>query len=613
MKRISLIFAAVAALISSSACREELPQPPPFVSQVTVLSEGDVLMAYKEVSDLVFEVQPPDAAFLYDVAEPGCEVSIVLVDASGHGTTPSGNFKIQEISKISPELGQYRVKLLDKGSNSGYESRMAVKIARKDDQGQVQAIYSAPFYVRQEKAPLFKNIGFLKKNNQTAVFEDITLDVSSGEAFLATPLISSPLLVPVFESRGAKVYVDGQEVISGETVVDFTRPVTFTVKSKITYTFKVELVWSGLPVVFIETAGRKEIPSKWEDWLSGSKVTIYNPDWTVGYEGSTGVRGRGNSTWSYPKKPYALKLDSKAEILGMPKHKRWVLLANWMDRTLMRNSVSFELASRSGLAYTPRGEFVELYINGKHNGNYFLCEHIKIDENRVNIDELDDDEVDGGYIMELDSYYDEAFKFRSPARDLPYMFKDPDEVNQAQFEFMKNYVSGLEAALYDDERFAAGEYMDYIDLDSFADWWIVMELTGIWEPNHPKSTYMHKDKGGKLVMGPVWDFDWETYTPKTWFSISEALYYKRLFQDPRFVDKVKQRWSMYKSEYETLPEYIRLEAAKIRNSDRIDSPMWPITQWVNGDENMSFDDAVDRMVKVYEDRFEWMDKEINRM
>jgi hypothetical protein len=109
----------VAALISSSACREELPQPPPFVSQVTVLSEGDVLMAYKEVSDLVFEVQPPYAAFLYDVAEPGCEVSIVLVDASGHGTTPSGNFKIQEISKISPELGQYRVKLLDKGSNSG--------------------------------------------------------------------------------------------------------------------------------------------------------------------------------------------------------------------------------------------------------------------------------------------------------------------------------------------------------------------------------------------------------------------------------------------------------------------------------------------------------------
>ena len=236
-----------------------------------------------------------------------------------------------------------------------------------------------------------------------------------------------------------------------------------------------------------------------------------------------------------------------------------------------------------------------------------------MDENRVNIDELDEDETDGGYVMELDAYYDETFKFRSQVRDLPYMFKDPDEVNDAQFEFIRNYVSELEYALYDDQRFAEGEYMDYIDLDSFADWWIVMELTGIWEPNHPKSTYMHKDKGGKLVMGPVWDFDWETYTPKTWFSINESLYYKRLFQDPRFVTVVKQRWEMYKADYETLPEYIRSVAAKIRNSDRMDSPMWPITQWVNGDENMSFDDAVNRMVKVYEDRFDWMDAEISRM
>ena len=611
MKKISLILTALAAVFSLAACREDLPEPPPFVSEVTLLSEGDVLMAYREVSELDFAVQPPQAEFNYDVADPECEVSIVYVDSFGQGTTPSSNFKIQSITGLSD--GKYRVKLQDKGSDSGYDSKMVLKIARKDEEGKVNAVYSAPFTVRQEKAPLFTHMAFLKKNNESAVFEDVTFDVSSGDITMASPLISSPELVATFESRGAKVYAGGNEVISGETVIDFSEPVTFTVKSRIEYTFNVEVIYSGLPVVFIETAGGKEIPSKWEDWLSGSKVTICNPDWTIDYEGSTGVRGRGNSTWSYPKKPYALKLDSKAKILGMPKHKRWVLLANWMDRTLMRNSVSFELASRSGLAYTPRGEFVELFVNGKHNGNYYLCEHIKVDENRVNIDELDDDEVDGGYMMELDTYFDEAFKFRSPVRDLPYMFKDPDEVNDAQFEFIRNYVSVLEYALYDDSRFAEGEYMEYIDVDSFADWWIVMELTGIWEPNHPKSTYMHKDKGGKLVMGPVWDFDWETYTPKTWFSINEALYYKRLFQDPRFVERVKERWEMYKSDYETLPEYIRSEAARIRNSDRMDGPMWPITQWVNGDENMSFDDAVDRMVKVYEERFDWMDAEISRM
>ena len=613
MKRISFLFAAMAAIFSIAACREELPEPPPFVSDVALLSQGDVLMAYKEVSEFDFEVQPPQAEFIYDVSDPECEVSVVHMDAFGQGTTPSGYFNVRSIDRLSEDQGKYRVTLQDKGSGSGYESRMVLKIARKDGEGKANAVYSAPFMVRQEKAPLFTYMGFLKKNNQSAVYEDVTFDVSSGNAVVATPLISSPELVATFESRGAKVYADGAEIISGETVIDFSRPVVFTVKSRIEYTFKVEVIYSGLPVVFVETAGGKDIPSKWEDWLSGSKVTIYNPDWTIDYEGGTGVRGRGNSTWGYPKKPYALKLDSKAEILGMPKHKRWVLLANWMDRTLMRNSVSFELASRSGLAYTPRGEFVELFVNGKHNGNYFLCEHIKVDENRVNIDELDEDETDGGYILELDSYYDEAFKFRSPVRDLPYMFKDPDEVTDDQFEFMRNYVSELEHALYDDTRFASGEYMDYIDVESFADWWIIMELTGIWEPNHPKSTYMHKDKGGKLVMGPVWDFDWETYTPKTWFSINESLYYKRLFQDPRFVKVVKERWEMNKADYQTLPEYIREEAARIRNSDRMDSPMWPITQWVNGDENMSFDDAVSRMVTVYEDRYDWMDDAVRRL
>lgn len=613
MKRMSFLFAAMAAIFSIAACREDLPEPPPFVSDVALLSQGDVLMAYKEVSEFDFEVQPPQAEFVYDVSDPECEVSVVYVDAFGQGTSPSGHFNVRSIDRLSEGDGRYRVKLQDKGSDSGYESRMVLKIARKDGEGKANAVYSAPFMVRQEKAPLFTYMGFLKKNNQSAVYEDVTFDVSSGNAVVATPLISSPELVATFESRGAKVYADGAEIISGETVIDFSKPVVFTVKSRIEYTFKVEVIYSGLPVVFVETAGGKDIPSKWEDWLSGSKVTIYNPDWTIDYEGGTGVRGRGNSTWGYPKKPYALKLDSKAEILGMPKHKRWVLLANWMDRTLMRNSVSFELASRSGLAYTPRGEFVELFVNGKHKGNYFLCEHIKVDENRVNIDELDEDETDGGYILELDSYYDEAFKFRSPVRDLPYMFKDPDEVTDDQFEFMRNYVSELENALYDDTRFASGEYMDFIDLESFADWWIIMELTGIWEPNHPKSTYMHKDKGGKLVMGPVWDFDWETYTPKTWFSINESLYYKRLFQDPRFVKVVKERWEMNKADYQTLPEYIREEAARIRNSDRMDSPMWPITQWVNGDENMSFDDAVSRMVTVYEDRYDWMDDAVRRL
>ena len=124
-----------------------------------------------------------------------------------------------------------------------------------------------------------------------------------------------------------------------------------------------------LPQVVINTPNNQEIKSKTE-WIEGATISITLADGTIDYESKDlEIRGRGNTTWEYPKKPYALKLGSKAEILGMPKHKRWVLLANWMDRTLMRNDVSFEIARQTGLAWTPRGKFVELVLNGKLMGN----------------------------------------------------------------------------------------------------------------------------------------------------------------------------------------------------------------------------------------------------
>ena len=591
--------AAICAVLSffTLSCNKEEVRPP--AETIKIVGPEELVMVTGGSEKFEFIVSPPNADFNHNVSSPDCQVKLKRIT-----NAPVLNYRISRITPVSAEEGRYEATVVDLKKTGVYDEYVKLNI---------NDISSDSFRIRLEKEPIFPKITFLQKDNSKAINQDYTLDISSGKATLSSPLIGSSNLVASFDSKGAKVYVNGVEQVSGETVNDYSKPVTFTVKSKIEYSFTVQVIHSGLPMVFIETNSTKEIPSKWEDWMKGAEIKIYNPDWTVDYEGPTSIRGRGNSTWGYPKKPYALKLDSKGEILGMPKHKRWVLLANWMDRTLLRNSVSFELASRSGLAYTPRGQFVEVFINGVHKGNYFLCEHIKVDENRVNIDELDEDETDGGYIMELDVYYDEAYKFKSSVRDLPYMFKDPDEVNDAQFNFIKDYVSNLENALYDDSRFASGEYMDYIDSESFADWWIVMELTGIWEPNHPKSTYMHKDKGGKLTMGPVWDFDWETYKISPRFRIKDALYYKRLFEDQRFVTLVKERWSTLKPAFETLPDHIRSEAEKIRGSESFNHELWPIDIVVNLDESLTFDAAVSRMIEGYETKFNWLDKEINSL
>lgn len=462
----------------------------------------------------------------------------------------------------------------------------------------------------------FTSFSFSQENNPGVVLKEIDGKIKKNEIIISTPFISKPQLKATFETNAKKVLVNGKEQESSVTINDFTSPVTYKLVSakgeEKEYT--VTLSYSGLPIVIIDTPNKATIPSKYENWLEKSSITILNPDGSENYSGTTSIRGRGNSTWAYPKKPYALKLDTKAEILGMPKHKRWVLLANWMDRTLLRNRVAFQVAmSTTGMAWNPHGEFVEVVLNGEHIGNYYLCEHIKVDKNRVNIHELTDDDTDGGFIMELDIYYDETHKFKSTVKGLPYMFKDPDEVNNQQFDYMQNYINTLEASLYNDVELTAGKFMEYMDIDSHIDWWFVHELTSNWEPNHPKSTYMYKDKSGKLCAGPVWDFDWGTFTPGTGYTIIDALYFSRLFKNKTFVAKVKERWKLFKPEFDKISAFIESEAQRISPSEKMNHAMWPITQTINGDESMTFDAAVQRMKSAYQQKLQWLSEAINKL
>ena len=599
---------------------EPEPTPKPVPENVTVaVTTSDVALSEASLADIQFEVTPADFEFDYTVGVPECQISLKVVETV-EGPCEAAepvNYKMTQVLKN--EDGKYTAKIKDAGKSTSYSDKAVLSLQYNDNDGKSVTVSSEPFAVRMTGTDMI-SMTFTKEANQTGVYEDFVLDYKDGVFSVKSPLISSPQLVMSFETTGYKVYVNGVEQVSGETVNDFSSPVTYKVVSAdgAEKEYVVNVTYSGLPVLFIETPGGAEVPDKYSDWLGGTKLVLYNADWTVDYEGTTGMRGRGNSTWHYPKKPYAFKLDSKAEILGMPKHKRWVLLANWMDRTLLRNRISFAVAMKTGLAWTPHGEFVEVILNGEFLGNYYLCEHIKIDKNRVNIDELEDDVVDSGYMFELDTYFDEAFKFRSQYYNMPYMFKDPDEVNDAQFAFMQDYVNNMEASLYSNSRFAAREYTEYLDVDSFIDWWLVHEITGNSEPKHPKSSYMHRNTGGKLTMGPVWDFDWETFKPHQYYQIKDKMYYGRLFQDAQFKQRVKERWNDLEAGFREIPAYIESEAARIKSSESMNHEMWPITPeggqgLVNGDEKLTFDEAVQRMKKAYEDMLEWMDQNINNM
>ena len=606
MKRhLALIFAFILCL----SCTNEVIKPIS-LEQIYVEAGEELYLGNGTTSHFKINITPKD----FDILSSRTAVSIEVVESNityFQGKTPIF-YSLAGIEKI--DAGCYKVSIRDLNKGEKYKDKIRLVIRTVTEEG-TKTLASDPFAVSYAGNNVL-GLSFLKKNNPTALLEDFTLDVESSYITLHSPFVTNPNLVLSFQTEASKVMVGNVEQVSGETVNNFSKPVTYSFVSAPgeTRQLTIQVKHSGLPVVFINTPAAAEIPPKTSDWLGNTNITIYNTDCSIAYSGITGIRGRGNTTWKYPKKPYALKLESKAEILGMPKHKRWVLLANWLDRTLLRNHVSFQIARQTDLAWTPRGQFVEVVLNGTHIGNYYLCEHIKIDKNRVNIDELDDDEVDGGYMMEIDTYYDEAFKFKSAKKNFPYMFKDPDEVNDSQFAFMQDFINNLEGALYEKNRFNTGEFMQYLDIESFADWWIALELTGNTETKHPKSTYVHKDKGGKLKAGPVWDFDWKTFrlNNQEWVSKS-ALYYDALFEDPTFVATVKERWNKYLPRFREILAFIQAEADKIRNSEEINHQMWPVTKDTNEDIDLSFTEAVARMKQSYEQKLEFMDREINAM
>ena len=369
------------------------------------------------------------------------------------------------------------------------------------------------------------------------------------------------------------------------------------------------MVHTGLPVVFVDTQGGVAITSK--ETFVKANISIVGMEGIDGLqEVSCSIRGRGNTTWSWPKKPYLVKLEEKASIFGFPEHKRWVLLANFMDRTMMRNMVAMKVSSMTRLDWTPRCQSVELVLNGKHVGNYLLIEQVRVDGDRVNIDKTD------GYLLELDFHYDNTFQWKD--HNIPFAVKHPDPddasaLTQEKKTWIKNYIATVSNVIYGNNfKDPSNGYARYLDIDSFIDYWIVFEVMTNHELGNPGSVYFHKDKGGKLIAGPCWDFDWGVLTFDTTggdyrLINRNAIWYSRLFQDPAFLQKTRDRIQELLPQLNTIPDYIDECAALLEESAKLNFQMWDPSEdasqnggkIINGDENMTFDEAVERIKNNY--------------
>lgn len=391
----------------------------------------------------------------------------------------------------------------------------------------------------------------------------------------------------VFSTTGASVEADGEVQTSGVTTNNFMADVVYTVTAengdRRDYTVKVVSPQStGLPVVRIDTEGGAPIASK-TNYVNAS-VSIYDPADAHIKGAAAGVRGRGNSTWGYDKKPYRIKFDKKTSVFGLKKAKSWVLLANWQDPTYIMNTVAFEISRRIGLPFTPAPNHVELFVNGAYKGGYVLCEQIQAGEGRVEIDELAD------VLLELDSYFDDTYQFLSSRINMPVIIKSPEFEGVTAAE-RETAIAAIKADYNKMEQavISLSGWRDYLDVASFIDYMIIFEVTRNPELEHPKSTFLYKRAGGKWMWGPVWDFDWafgysggqnywsspqsHLYTGRNG-SRAGAQFFNKLFQDAAFKKEYKARWNQIKPLIADIDVFVGEMGALLAESDVQNKKVW---------------------------------------
>ena len=455
---------------------------------------------------------------------------------------------------------------------------------------------------------------FLKKNNAF-----LTADVSSSigeESIIPLVTFSQSELIPTFTTNAVKVLVDEVEQKSGMTKNDFSSPVVyqFIMRNGETfqYTVKAEFLLSAIPELTITTTDPSiaEIPSK--DYYLEGTLAVNGRGGYEDYTGKTEVKGRGNSTWGYPKKPYRLKLNKKAEICGLGKAKNYVLLANHLDPTLMLNSVAFKIGRLLELPFTNHAIPVDVVLNGIYKGSYLLTEQIEVKENRVDLDE------NNSVMWELDSYWDDEPKFKSTAFNLPVMVKDPDLTTE-QFEYWKKDFNAF-TTQFAKEPLEGNSYVDMIDIESVAKFLITFNLVHNMEINHPKSVFLHKEGNGKYVMGPIWDFDWAydyegtsnhfgRYNTPLFSSSMNGVgtaFFQRFLQDSRVKAIYKRTWQDFKNnKLDALLQYVDYYAVMLKPSVERNSELWENTR--------SFDTKVKELKTWLRNRADYIDSEVSKL
>lgn len=354
------------------------------------------------------------------------------------------------------------------------------------------------------------------------------------------------------------------------------------------------------------------------------------------YQGKIAIEIRGGTSQTFAQKSYGFKTidengkSKNVSLLNLPEENEWILYGPYVDKTLIRNNLVYQLGREMGLIAS-KTEFCELVINGDYRGIYVLMQKIKVSKEMVNISK-NDDKIES-FILKIDKGYDDGWHSNYPLNPkisnktyYRYYYPKKRDLNIEQKKYIITYLNNFESAIYNDKF---NELTQIVDINSFVDYFIINEFTKNIDA-YRLSTYLYKDKDAKLKMGPIWDYNFSLglpnynngNSPNGWVynsTIFIPFWWRTLMRNQQFKDLVKNRWNFLRKNIllnQHIESIIDSEISKIRIPYKRHSQKW-IIEGTNLSPNQfngkTFNDDVLYLKDWIEKRIDWLDKNINSL
>lgn len=481
-----------------------------------------------------------------------------------------------------------------------------------------------------QRDPKLLHMEFLASENPLQLVEDAECVIVGDSAVecRVLNLMSAKTLIPRFQFAGDYVTIDGQVAVSSKTAFDFRKERILVVhsgeKTK-EYTVTVS-AYTGLPTLWAETNGRSLKEANY--YYKGTFSLMDN----VGYEGKgslpetsgrimaqgtlryyTKMANRPGGETEWGKNDYRVTFSSAVSLLDMPSHTDWKLNPNVNDITMLHNQTAFFMSQISKLDYTPRFRYVDLMFNGRYYGTYMLGEYLSAGTKRVNVG-------DDGYILNIGSNTSGS-TFTTGHLEQPVSILFPTSQPASVINYIANIVREAENVLYS-SNFADASYgwRKYMDENSFVDWYLINEIARNQSGAFKSNCIMNYKRGGKLKMGPVWDFE-KAFgdagsVGSTGFVIKNVSWYKRLFKDPAFVAKVKERFDYYFNHQEDILKSINENAQYLEYAIQEDNTKWDTFtsyQSSGADTWVLYQGQVSSMKSWLTERMRWLKEQFDAM